>query len=86
MVISYPNPAKEVLNIQSVVVHNEFIEETEVVPDAITLFDLSNKRIVDYLPNLSTSKISLETIPSGEYVLHVRFGKEVVKKHISIKK
>ena len=86
MVISYPNPAKEVLNIQSVLVHNEFVEETEVVPDAITLFDLSNKRIVDYLPNLSTSKIGLETIPSGEYVLHVKFGKEVVKKHISVKK
>jgi len=86
MVAAYPNPATSELNVQT----TEGIEtdgmDNQLVADEIILLDKEQSKLIYEIPTSSMTKIETLMIPPGEYYLHVRFGNEIIKKHVIIRR
>lgn len=86
LVASYPNPASSELIIDS-----SFASEIDgtprtVVPDEVILFDQQNSKVAVGVLDDSKTKIDTRKLPKGQYYLHVRFGEEIIRKHIIIER
>ncbi|MEQ9300441.1 MAG: zinc-dependent metalloprotease [Cyclobacteriaceae bacterium] len=84
--VTYPNPSGGNLTIEAVEedVDATLIPAIEIVPAEIMIFDMSGNLMLEHMPTSHKSTISLEGLPPGEYIVHIKVDSEVVKEHIII--
>jgi hypothetical protein len=86
MVAVYPNPAKDELTVQTSLLNDNESLHYEIAVDEIVLLDKANKKLITRLPSKSTVKLDTKNIPEGEYFMHIKFGTDVIMRHILIGK
>lgn len=73
-VLLYPNPAREMLNVDFP--HNHKSNTTNI----ISVYDVTGRRVAIYETNNSHSSISVEQLPLGVYTVVVNDGAKEIKK------
>jgi hypothetical protein len=86
MVSAYPNPASSELTIETLSIKEKDNSKLEIVPSEVLLLDKSSSKLIQEYPTKSTVKLDIQDIPKGAYILQIKLGDKVVKKHILIDK
>ncbi len=68
----YPNPTRGFLKVEITGVKEE-------VKTSIQIFSLSGSKVIDIVPETSTSVIDLSNYPNGTYLLRVRVGEKITE-------
>ena len=86
LVASYPNPASSELIIESSFANDTDGTRTTILPDEVVMFDKQNSKVAVGTSEDSQTKIDTRRLPKGQYYLHVRFGEEIIRRHIVIER